>query len=68
LFFQGEIEQQIQEQNDINRSVRNMRNAMIKLNTLLNREKGVQENLEQGNILTENEFVQELKVRSSITF
>uniref|UniRef100_H2YI71 Coiled-coil domain-containing protein 40 n=1 Tax=Ciona savignyi TaxID=51511 RepID=H2YI71_CIOSA len=61
LRIEGEIEQQNQEQNEIDRSVRNMQNAMTKLNTLLNKEKGVQESLEQGNILTENEFIQELK-------
>ncbi|XP_078491914.1 coiled-coil domain-containing protein 40 [Ciona intestinalis] len=62
LRIEGEIDQQIQEQNEIERSVRNMQNAMVKLNTLLSKEKGIQETLEQGNILTENEFIQELKV------
>uniref|UniRef100_H2XUM1 Coiled-coil domain-containing protein 40 n=1 Tax=Ciona intestinalis TaxID=7719 RepID=H2XUM1_CIOIN len=60
LRIEGEIDQQIQEQNEIERSVRNMQNAMVK-NTLLSKEKGIQETLEQGNILTENEFIQELK-------
>ncbi|XP_076810379.1 coiled-coil domain-containing protein 40-like [Clavelina lepadiformis] len=61
LRIEGEIDQQEREQAEIKRSIRNMQNAMIKLNLLLSKEKGIQEDLEQGNTLTENEFVQELK-------
>ncbi|XP_039265191.1 coiled-coil domain-containing protein 40-like isoform X1 [Styela clava] len=61
LRIEGEIDQQVAEQNEIDRSIRNMQNRMTKLNTLLTRERGIEENLEQGNKLTENEFVQGLK-------
>ena len=47
---------------DIERNVRNMRNDIIKLNTLLHKEKNVGEQLEQGNVLMENAFVAGLKV------
>ena len=58
----GEITEEEREQSQLDRSIRNMQSALTKLHTLLTKEKGIQENLEQGNILTENEFVQELKV------
>lgn len=39
-----------------------MQNDMIKLNTLLNKEKGTHDNLHQDNILLENDFIMALKV------
>ena len=41
-----------------------MQNDMIKLNTLLNKEKGTHDNLHQDNILLENDFIMALKVSS----
>ena len=46
---------------DIERNVRNMRNDIIKLNTLLHKEKKMGDELEQGNILMENAFISGLK-------
>ncbi|KAH9504072.1 Coiled-coil domain-containing protein 40 [Bulinus truncatus] len=54
---ESEIEHQHREMCDIERSVRNMRNDIIKLNGLLHKEKCVGEELEQGNILMENAFI-----------
>ncbi|GFO16023.1 coiled-coil domain-containing protein 40 [Plakobranchus ocellatus] len=58
---ENEIDQQHREMCDIERNVRNMRNDIIKINTLLHKEKNVGEQLEQGNILMENAFVAGLK-------
>ena len=43
-----------------------MQNDMIKLNTLLNKEKGTHESLHQDNILLENDFIMALKVTKNI--
>lgn len=40
-----------------------MQNDMIKLNILLNKEKGIYDNFYQDNILLENDFIMVLKVR-----
>lgn len=61
-FSSGEIDEQRRETYDIERSTSNMQNDMIKLNTLLNKEKGVHENLHQDNILLENDFIMALRV------
>ncbi|KAK3796467.1 hypothetical protein RRG08_009244 [Elysia crispata] len=58
---ENDIDQQHREMCDIERNVRNMRNDIIKLNTLLHKEKNVGEQLEQGNVLMENAFVAGLK-------
>ncbi|CAL1527056.1 unnamed protein product [Lymnaea stagnalis] len=57
LRTENEIEQQQHAMCEIERNVRNMRNDIIKLNSLLHKEKCVGEELEQGNILMENAFV-----------
>lgn len=48
---------------DIERSIRNMQNEMTKLNTLITKEKGMKDSLEQSNILMEDEFIRTLRVR-----
>ncbi|KAK3091997.1 hypothetical protein FSP39_024328 [Pinctada imbricata] len=58
---EGDIDEQRRETYDIERSIRNMQNDMIKLNTLLNKEKGTHECLHQDNILLENDFIIALK-------
>jgi hypothetical protein len=50
---------------DIERNIRNMQNEMTKLNTLITKEKGTKDNMEQSNILMEDEFIRTLKVRIS---
>ena len=65
VLFPGEIDGQQRETYDIERSISNMQNDMIKLNTLLHKEKGTQVMLQQENILKENDFISNLKVRFS---
>ena len=62
--FIGDIDEQRRETYDIERSISNMQNDMIKLNTLLNKKKGTHDNLHQDNILLENDFIMALKVSS----
>lgn len=61
LRIEKNIESKERERRETLRSIRNMQNDMLKLNTLLNKERQAENNLEQGNILAENEFIQELK-------
>jgi len=63
----AEIDSQRRETYEIQRSVSNMQNDMIKLNTLLHREHGQQVSLQQDNILRENDFVNTLKVGNTHT-
>lgn len=72
LFFclpVDEIQQETKEQKDIERHMRNMSNDLIKLNVLINKNNSSFEELQYGNIITENEFVRSLKVhRLDISF
>ena len=63
FLFTGDIDGQRRETYEIERSISNMQNDMIKLNTLLHKEKGTQVMLQQENILKENDFINNLKVR-----
>ncbi|WAQ97414.1 CCD40-like protein [Mya arenaria] len=58
---EAEIDGQRRETYDIERSIGNMQNDMVKLNTLLHKEKGSQVMLQQDNILKENDFINSLK-------
>ncbi|KAK3598746.1 hypothetical protein CHS0354_028798 [Potamilus streckersoni] len=58
---EGDIDGERRETYDIERTIRNMQNDMIKLNTLLYKERGVEVGLQQDTILKENEFVIRLK-------
>ena len=60
----GDIQHHLSEMKDIERNIRNMQNEMTKLNTLITKEKGLKDNLEQSNILAEDEFIRTLKVRN----
>ncbi len=62
LTFAGNINRQNLEMADIERSIRHMQNDMIKLNKLIHKEKGIQMDLSQNNVLMENDFVGSLKV------
>ncbi|KFV53143.1 Coiled-coil domain-containing protein 40, partial [Gavia stellata] len=53
--------QETKEQKDIERHMRNMSNDLIKLNVLINKNNNSFEELQHGNIITENEFVRSLK-------
>ena len=64
----GDIDGQRRETYEIERSISNMQNDMIKLNTLLHKEKGTQVMLQQENILKENDFINNLKVRYLFIF
>ncbi|KFO93379.1 Coiled-coil domain-containing protein 40, partial [Buceros rhinoceros silvestris] len=54
---------EMKEQKDIERHMRNMSNDLIKLNVLINKNNSSFEELQHGNIITENEFVRALKVQ-----
>ena len=57
-----EIDGQRREMYDIERTIRNMQNDVVKLNTLLHKQRNLETVLEQTNILTENDFIAGLKV------
>ncbi|NXD41772.1 CCD40 protein, partial [Copsychus sechellarum] len=61
LRVENEIQQEIKEQKDVERHMKNMSNDLIKLNMLINKNKSSVEELQNGRIVTENEFVQSLK-------
>ena len=56
------IEAEEKEKSDIERDIRHLRNDVIKLNTLLHKEKGEQDRLEASNALQEGDFIKQLKV------
>ncbi|KFV65339.1 Coiled-coil domain-containing protein 40, partial [Dryobates pubescens] len=58
---ENEINQETKEQKDIERHMRNMSNDLIKLNVLINKNNNSFEELQYGNIVTENEFLRSLK-------
>ena len=52
---------------DIERNIRSMQNDMTKLNTLITKESGLREALQQGAVLMESDFIQALKVRKHLS-
>ena len=58
----GEINSHNNEMQDIERNIRSMQNDMTKLNTLITKESGLREALQQGTVLMESDFIQALKV------
>ncbi|NXB01825.1 CCD40 protein, partial [Cnemophilus loriae] len=61
LRVENEIQQEIKEQKDVERHMKNMSNDLIKLNVLIKKNNSSVEELQNGKIVTENEFVQSLK-------
>ncbi|NXD02547.1 CCD40 protein, partial [Certhia familiaris] len=61
LRVENEIQQEMKEQKDVERHMKNMSNDLIKLNMLINKNNSNVEELQNGRIVTENEFVQSLK-------
>ncbi|XP_068065988.1 coiled-coil domain-containing protein 40 [Anomalospiza imberbis] len=61
LRLENEFQQEIKEQKDVERHMKNVSNDLIKLNMLINKNNSSVENLQNGRIVTENEFVQSLK-------
>ncbi|NXU52556.1 CCD40 protein, partial [Turnix velox] len=61
LRTENEIQQEKKEQKEIERHMRNMSNDLIKLNVLINKNISSFEELQHGNVITENEFVHSLK-------
>ena len=61
-FIIGEINSHSSEMQDIERNIRSMQNDMTKLNTLITKESGLREALQQGTVLMESDFIQALKV------
>ena len=68
FLFSGDIQHHLSEMKDIERNIRNMQNEMTKFNTLITKEKGIKESLEQANILMEDEFIRTLKVKNAAIF
>ena len=58
----GEINKQKTETGDIERNISHMQNDMLKLNTLLHKERGTEHQLQQGTALMENDFIGALRV------
>ncbi|NXK48255.1 CCD40 protein, partial [Chauna torquata] len=58
---ENEIQQEIKEQKDIERHMKNMSNDLIKLNVLINKNNNSFTELQYSNIIRENEFVRSLK-------
>ncbi|KAM9371460.1 coiled-coil domain-containing protein 40 [Phaethornis superciliosus] len=58
---ENEIQQETKEQKDIERHMKNMSNDLIRLNVLINKNNSSFEELQCGNIITENEFLRSLK-------
>ncbi|KAM4761927.1 coiled-coil domain-containing protein 40 isoform 1-T1 [Cyanocitta cristata] len=61
LRMENEIQQEIKEQKDVERHMKNISNDLIKLNVLINKNNSSFEELQNGKIVTENEFVHSLK-------
>ncbi|NWV26680.1 CCD40 protein, partial [Origma solitaria] len=59
--MENEIQQEIKEQKVVERHMKNMSNDLIKLNVLIKKNNSSFEDLQNGKIVTENEFVQSLK-------
>lgn len=53
---------------DIERNIRSMQNDMTKLNTLITKESGLRQALQQGTVLMESDFIQALKVSLPFTY
>ncbi|XP_064891209.1 coiled-coil domain-containing protein 40 isoform X1 [Columba livia] len=58
---ENEIQQETKEQKDLERHMRHMSNDLIKLNVLIHKNNNSFEELQSGNIITENEFLRSLK-------
>ncbi|NWR42238.1 CCD40 protein, partial [Regulus satrapa] len=61
LRLENEIQQEMKEQKEVERHMKNMSNDLIKLNMLITKNNSSVEELKNGKIVTENEFMQSLK-------
>ncbi|NXS37954.1 CCD40 protein, partial [Pomatostomus ruficeps] len=61
LRMENEIQQEIKERKDVERHMKNMSNDLIKLNVLINKNNSSFEELQNGKMVTENEFMHSLK-------
>uniref|UniRef100_A0A8C8AZ31 Coiled-coil domain containing 40 n=1 Tax=Otus sunia TaxID=257818 RepID=A0A8C8AZ31_9STRI len=61
LRTENKIQQETKEQKDIEHHMKNMSNDLIKLNVLIHKNNSSCEELQHGNMITENEFVHSLK-------
>ncbi|NWV11178.1 CCD40 protein, partial [Ptilonorhynchus violaceus] len=59
--MENEIQQEIKEQKDVERHMKNMSNDLIKLNMLISKNNSSFEELQNGKLVTENEFMHSLK-------
>ncbi|NWX28624.1 CCD40 protein, partial [Notiomystis cincta] len=67
LRMENEIQQEIKDQKDVERHMKNMSNDLIKLNMLINKNNSSFEELQNGKMVTENEFLQSLKAAEKET-
>jgi len=65
FLFIGELVQHQKEAKNVERNISQLQHDMVKLNTLVANKKSEQEDLEQGNLLMEGDFVHTLKVCST---
>ena len=56
------LEREEKERWQVQHGIGSLQKDMVRLNTLITAKRGHQERLEQGNILTENDFIHTLKV------
>ena len=61
-FISGALSQEQKECAQIQHSITSHQNDMIKLNTLIAEKRGLQERLEEKNVIAENDFTHVLKV------
>ncbi|NXN97360.1 CCD40 protein, partial [Rhinopomastus cyanomelas] len=59
--MENEIKQEMKEQKDLDRHMRNMSTDLVKLNVLINKNNSSFQELRCGNVITENEFICALK-------
>lgn len=65
--IESDINRQLSQIADYERQIRNMQNDMIKLNTLVHREKSLEDRLSADNSLSENDFIVRLKEAERIS-
>ena len=66
LFLKGTLSHEEKEQAKVEHGISSLQKDMVRLNTLITEKRGQQEKLVQGNILTENDFINALKVSQQV--
>ena len=66
LFLTGTLSYEEKEQAKVEHGISSLQKDMVRLNTLITEKRGQQERLVQGNILSENDFINALKVSQQV--